>query len=204
MSIVYIWSQVFTVIEYALLGWSYFAKNRKLVVILDIFSMISGIIALILLDAGLGIALSIIILLANFYYLWDENVRKRRDLKKYFLRDYIAITVILVSIGIVTIFTNDGPFSLLSTIATTLYEISIWQKVPKLTNFSAFLSPFAGQLITSSSAQFSAFSVKLAFSSLQSGAILKKPELASDVKQRTQPLKVIQSKKNKKLKRFFD
>lgn len=131
MSIVYIWSQVFTVIEYALLGWSYFAKNRKLVVILDIFSMISGIIALILLDAGLGIALSIIILLANFYYLWDENVRKKRDLKKYFLRDYIAITVILVSIGIVTIFTNDGPFSLLSTIATTLYEISIWQKSTK-------------------------------------------------------------------------
>lgn len=135
ISIIYIWSQIFTVIEYGLLGWSYFAKNRKLVVILDTFSMICGITAYVLLGADLGVALSIIILLANFYYLWDENTRKKRDLKKYFPRDYIAITIVLSSIVIVTIFTSHEPLDLLSTLATTLYEISIWQKSTKVYKF---------------------------------------------------------------------
>lgn len=136
IDIIYIWSQIFTVIEYSLLGWSYFAKNRKLVVILDTFSMICGIIAYILLGADLGMALSVIILLANFYYLWDESVRKKRDLKKYFLRDYIALIVVLTSITIATILTyNNEPLSLLSTLATILYEISIWQKNTKVYKF---------------------------------------------------------------------
>lgn len=41
----YIWSQIFTVIEYVLLGTTYFAKKRKLVVILDTFSMLAGILS---------------------------------------------------------------------------------------------------------------------------------------------------------------
>lgn len=135
ISVTYIWSQIFTVIEYSLLGWSYFAKNRKLVVILDTFSMVCGITAYVLLGADLGVALSIIILLANFYYLWDENTRKKRDLKKYFPRDYIAITIVLSSIAVVTIFTSHEPLDLLSTLATTLYEISIWQKSTKVYKF---------------------------------------------------------------------
>lgn len=61
----YIWSQIFTVIEYVLLGTTYFAKKRKLVVILDTFSMLAGIVAYILLGADLGLAMSVVILLAN-------------------------------------------------------------------------------------------------------------------------------------------
>lgn len=135
MSITFIWSQIFTIVEYSLLGWSYFAKRRKLAIILDISSMIFGILAYILLGADLGVALSIIILLANFYYLWDENLRKKRDLQKYFLQDYIAIILVLASILIVTIITYHKPLDLLSTTATTLYEISIWQKSTKVYKF---------------------------------------------------------------------
>lgn len=135
MDVTYIWSQIFTVVEYGLLGWSYFAKKRKLVVILDIFSMISGIIAFILLGADLGMALSVIVLLANFYYLWDENERKKKDSKKYFVRDYVAIGIVLMGIAVVTFLTYDGPLSLLSVLATTLYEVSIWQKSTKVYKF---------------------------------------------------------------------
>lgn len=73
ITVAWVMSQILTVVEYGLLGASYLAKKRKAVVILDIASMTCGIIAFILLGADLGMAMSIIILLANFYYLWEEN-----------------------------------------------------------------------------------------------------------------------------------
>ncbi len=130
---VYIWSQIFTVVEYGLLGLSYLAKKRRMVVILDIFSMLSGIVAFILLGADLGMAMSVIILVANFYYLWDEKRRGSHQARqKLFLSDYIVLALVLIGIGVVTWLTYDGPLSLLSVAATTIYEISIWQKSTKV------------------------------------------------------------------------
>ena len=131
----YILSQILTVVEYGLLGASYLAKNRKAVVFLDILSMSTGIIVYILLGADLGMAMSVIILLANFYYLWDENHHNTKERSKLHPRDYIVLAVVLLAIGIVTIFTYDGPLSLLSVAATALYEISIWQKSTKVYKF---------------------------------------------------------------------
>ena len=79
ISWVYVWSQVLTVIEYALLGASYLAKNRKAVVVLDIVSMTTGIFAFLLLGAELGMMMSIIILLANFYYLGMKRCIIRKN-----------------------------------------------------------------------------------------------------------------------------
>lgn len=135
-SMSYIWSQIFTVVEYALLGASYLAKKRRMVVVLDILSMISGIIAFLLLGADLGMAMSIIILLANFYYLWDENnTSSARERRKLHGRDYVVLAVVLIGILAVTVLTYDGPLSLLSVAATVLYEISIWQKSTKVYKF---------------------------------------------------------------------
>lgn len=46
MEITFVWvlSQIFTVVEYGLLGATYLAKNRKLIVTLDIASMACGIV----------------------------------------------------------------------------------------------------------------------------------------------------------------
>jgi len=126
----YIWSQVFTVIEYGLLGLSYFAKKRKIAVVLDIFSMICGIIAFFLLGADLGVGMSIVILLANFYYLWQEDKSKLR--KRRYWWDYLMLGAILAIIIVITIFTHEGWLSLLSVAATVIYEISIWQNSTKI------------------------------------------------------------------------
>ncbi len=139
----YIWSQIFTVIEYALLGATYFAKKRKLVVVLDTFSMAAGIIAYILLGADLGLAMSVVILLANFYYIWDEQhekmeARRQRKRKMIFghqIRDYVALVVVLAAIAVLAVWTYDGLASLLSVAATVLYEISIWQNNTKVYKF---------------------------------------------------------------------
>lgn len=128
-------SQILTVVEYGLLGASYLAKNRKAVVVLDIASMIAGIFAFILLGADLGMAMSVIILLANFYYLWDENTHTAKERSKLHTRDYVVLVIVLAVIAVVTFFTYEGPLSLLSVAATTLYEISIWQKSTKIYKF---------------------------------------------------------------------
>lgn len=135
MDMAYIWSQILTVLEYGLLGASYLAKRRVLVVILDIISMTLGILVYLLLGADLGMAMSIIILLANFYYLWDESTHSARERAKLHGRDYVVLGVVLAAIIGVTVLTFDGPLSLLSAVATALYEVSIWQKSTKVYKF---------------------------------------------------------------------
>lgn len=123
---IYLWSQILTVIEYGLLGATYLVKKRKLLVVLDILSMAAGIGAYILLGADAGLAMSVVILLANFYYLWDEQKAGKHN--KLTLRDYVALAVVMVVIVALAVWTYDGPISLLSVLATILYEISIfWQ-----------------------------------------------------------------------------
>ena len=131
----YIVSQIFAVAEYVLLGASYLAKNRKVVVLLDIVSMLCGIGTFLILGADLGLAMSVIILLANFYYLWDEHQHSVRERAKLHRRDYVVLMIVLIGIVVVTWLTYDGPLSLLSVVATTLYEISIWQKSTKVYKF---------------------------------------------------------------------
>lgn len=142
MDWVYVLSQVLAVAEYGLLGLSYLAKNRKLVVLLDIASMSMGILAFLLLGADLGMAMSVVILVANFYYLWDEHKNGSRKQKRYFVRDYVVLAAVLALIGALAILTYDGPLSLLSVVATVLYEISIWQKSTKVYKFLGI--PVAG------------------------------------------------------------
>ena len=55
----------------------------------------------------------------------EQEGRKK---KVYYKRDYVVLAVVLLAILVLTILTYDGPLSLLSVAATTLYEISIWQK----------------------------------------------------------------------------
>lgn len=139
----YIWSQILTLIEYGLLGATYFAKRRKLVVVLDIVSMMAGIGAYILLGADLGLVMSVVILVANFYYLWDEwyekleakRRKKPKMLGGHQIRDFVVLVVVLGAIAGLAVWTYDGPLSLLSVVATVLYEISIWQNSTKVYKF---------------------------------------------------------------------
>ena len=138
----YILSQILTVVEYGLLGASYLAKKRKAVVFLDILSMSTGIIVYILLGADLGMAMSVIILLANFYYLWEESrgtklqSLKRTELKRRQKseqgRRNVVLLLVLGGTLVVTLLTYDGPLSLLSVAATVIYEMSIWQRSTKI------------------------------------------------------------------------
>lgn len=125
----YVLSQILTVVEYGLLGLSYLAKKRKTVVILDIVSMSLGILVYMLLGADTGIWMSVVVLMANFYYLYQEH--KYGEMKTFHKRDYVFLTVVLLAILGLTIWTFEKWTDIFSVIATALYEISIWQKSTK-------------------------------------------------------------------------
>lgn len=67
-SLIYILSQVFTIITYALLGITYYAKDRKKILILNFISLIANGIAYLLLSAWSGLAMCVVALIRNIIF----------------------------------------------------------------------------------------------------------------------------------------
>lgn len=133
ISITYIISQIFTIIMYALLAISYYAKERKKVLILSFLSLIANGIAYILLNAYSGLAMCALALVRNIIFIVDENKNGKRE--KITKKD-IAVLIILYAIAIISaVFTYEGFLSLFSIFATMLYTYSVWQKKTRVYKF---------------------------------------------------------------------
>lgn len=124
--ITYILSQVFTIIMYALLALSYYAKDRKKVLILSFLSLIANGVAYILLNAWSGFAMCIIALVRNIIFLVDESKNGKRE--KINKADIVILVVLYIVAIISAVFTYEGFLSLFSVFATMLYTYSVWQK----------------------------------------------------------------------------
>ncbi len=126
LTINYILSQVFTIITYGLLAVTYYAKDRKKVLIINFLSLVANGIAYIFLNAWTGLAMCIVALIRNIIFLIDEKKNGKRETIN---KTDVIILIILYVISIISaIFTYDGLLSLLSVFATALYTFSIWQK----------------------------------------------------------------------------
>lgn len=129
-SLTYILSQVFTIINYALLGVTYYAKDRKKILIISFLSIIATAISYILLDAWTGVAMCVVALIRNIIFYIDEKKNGKRETIN---KKDIVILIILYSVTIIsTVFTYDGFLSLLSVFATSTYTFSVWQKKTKV------------------------------------------------------------------------
>ena len=129
ITVTYVFSQIFTILMYILLAISYYAKNRKSVLILGFLSVIANGIAYILLKAYTGLAMCIVALIRNMIFLFDERKNINKDI---ITKKDIIILIILYLISIISaIFTYDGALSLLSVFATMIYTFSVWQKDTK-------------------------------------------------------------------------
>ena len=123
LTINYILSQIFTIIMYAL---TYYAKDRKKVLIINFLSLVANGIAYIFLNAWTGLAMCVVALIRNIIFLIDEKKNGKRESIN---RTDVIILVILYVISIISaILTYDGFLSLLSVFATALYTFSVWQK----------------------------------------------------------------------------
>lgn len=129
----YVLSQIFTILMYALLAWTYLIKSKKKIVIVDIASLIANILAYVFLGAWTGLAMCIVAMFRNLYILWDENKHGKRDTNEK--RDYIFLAVVYLGIILATIPTYEGFLSLFSVFATSIYTYSIWQKSTKIYKF---------------------------------------------------------------------
>lgn len=122
----YVLSQIFTIIMYLLLASSYYAKDRKKVLVLNFLNILAEGMAYIFLNAWTGLAMCIVAIIRNIIFLLDEKKNgKRETISKM----DIIILVVLYMISIISaIFTYNGFFSLFSVLATMLYTFSVWQK----------------------------------------------------------------------------
>ena len=130
LEITYVLSQVFTIIMYLLMAITYYAKDRKKVLIMNFLSMIAESLAYVLLNAWTGFAMCIVALLRNIIFLLDEKKNGKRDTINK--TDVIILVILYVITIIFTVFTYDGFLSLLSVIATCVYTFSVWQKKTKV------------------------------------------------------------------------
>lgn len=122
----YILSQVFTILMYGLLAITYYVKNRKTVLVISFLSLIANAIAYILLKAYSGLAMCVIALIRNIYFLMDEKKNGKQD--EITKKDIFVLAILYIISIVSAVFTYEGFLSLLSVFATMLYTYSVWQK----------------------------------------------------------------------------
>lgn len=128
-NIIYIISQIITIIFYGLFAWSYFLKTRKMIIIVGSLAVLFNAVAFILLGAWSGVAMCAIALARNLVCYWSEGNSHRltriSDSKLFLI-------VVFITIFICSLFTYEGFLSLMSIFATSIYSYSVWQKRPNI------------------------------------------------------------------------
>lgn len=122
----YIISQIFAILMYALLASTYYLKNRKTVLIINILAMIAQAISFICLKAYTGLAMDIVAIIRNIVFMIDEkkNGKQEQNTRK----DIVILVVLYLITILLSIFTYNGLPSLFSVLGTFLYTYSVWQK----------------------------------------------------------------------------
>lgn len=130
LTVAYILSQAFTIINYILLGVTYYLKDRKAILLVNILSAISMAIAYIFLGAYTGLAMCAIAIMRNLIFILDEKKNGKSD--KILKKDIIILVALYFFTVILAIITYNGIGSLLSVFATLVFTYAVWQKQTKI------------------------------------------------------------------------
>jgi len=120
MEVTYIISQIFVVIQYIFIITTYQVKTKKEIIIFNTLSGASTIISFICLKAYSGCMMSFVSIFRNFLFL---NMKEK---------DKTKLAIVLTMLLILTIFTYNGILSLMPSIGTLLYTLSVWQNDTKI------------------------------------------------------------------------
>ena len=126
LTVTYVLSQIFVIINAVLLMATYQLKTRKSILIVSFMALIANGVAYVLLSAWSGLAMVFVAMIRNIIFMIDEkkNGKSERITKKD-----IVILSILYAISIISaIYTYEGVLSMMSVVATMLYTYSVWQK----------------------------------------------------------------------------
>ena len=130
LTIAYIVSQIFVIINRALLIVTYQLKSRKNILIVSLLALLANGLVYLLLSAWSGLAMVFVAMARNIIFMLDE--KKNGKSEKITKKD-VGMLVILYTISIISaIFTYEGILSMMSVVATMLYTYSVWQKKTKV------------------------------------------------------------------------
>ena len=126
ITLTYILSQVFVIINSLLLIATYQLKSRKSILLVSFIALLANGMAYVLLSAWSGFAMVFVAMIRNIIFMIDEKKNGKSD--KITKKD-IIILIILYAISIISaVYTYEGFLSLMSVFATMLYTYSVWQK----------------------------------------------------------------------------
>ena len=108
-------------------------KNRKLILVFGVFSLVANGISYVFLSAWSGLAMCILALVRDIVFLIQDKYSNNRD--KITWIDWVILIVLYIIAGVSAVFTFDGFWSLMSVFATCLFTLSVWQKSPKVYRF---------------------------------------------------------------------
>lgn len=125
MTTEFILSQVIVVISYIFTAMTYIVKNRKWLLIYSFISLVMMGLSYFFLSAWSGFAMTGVAILRNIIFLVQN---KKENDKSITAVDWVILAVLVaIQIGL-SVWTYDGPLSMLSVLATMIYTISVWQK----------------------------------------------------------------------------
>jgi len=126
VTVPYILSQIFIIINYVLLMATYQVKSRKTILMFNFGAIIATGVSYVFLSAWSGLAMVIVAIIRNIIFMLDE---KKNGRSEQITRKDIVILMVLYVISIISaIYTYEGFLSLMSVFATMLYTYSVWQK----------------------------------------------------------------------------
>ena len=120
----YVISQVLTIVMFILLGLSYYSKNRKNVILLNICAQIFQSVSTLLLKGFTGTVMSLVMLASNIviYIKYKKNEKITKN------ESTVILIILLAIITGLSFITYNGVLSLLSVFATIVLLIGIWQE----------------------------------------------------------------------------
>ncbi len=127
----YILSQIFTIVSYVMLCYTYQLKSRNKILIVNFISLIATGISYLLLHAYSGLAMVIVAIIRNIIFYYDKN----KEEKKHNTKDIIILGILFTISIVFAYFTYNGFLSLMSVFATMMYTFSVWQKNPTIYKF---------------------------------------------------------------------
>lgn len=119
MEVIYVISQIFVIIQYIFIITTYYVRTKKEILIFNTLSAISAIISFLFLKAYSGCMMSIVSIFRNLLFFKMNN------------KDKTKLIIVLTLLFILTIFTYNGLLSLMPSVGTLLYTLSVWQEDTK-------------------------------------------------------------------------
>jgi|GEM_PF-799605 len=127
-SATYIASQIITIVAFALIGATFFIKKRPVILALIIICNLVFITSFALLQAWVGVAMSVVAIGRDLTLLVIDKYKKPENKKRIMLVDWIFLAVLTAVMVTSTYFTAAGWMTWFGFAGTYCYCIAIWQK----------------------------------------------------------------------------